>query len=162
MRSEGGRKDELELKLTSPSPSFRLPLSILDQMRLESQRGNWVRVRVGGRKINRGYLKEEGNSVRPLISSSRSSSSPPRADLASFPSDLSFHQDLKLRYYDLIIALALEEDAFLDACKSYQEVYDTEEVKKDEARAQQVRLHSLLPSLTHELEADLSSSVRLV
>jgi 26S proteasome regulatory subunit N5 len=81
---------------------------ILDQMRLESQRGNWVRVRVGGRKINRAYLKEDGNA------------------------------DLKLRYYELIIALALEEDAFLDACKAYQEVYETAEVQADPARAQQV------------------------
>lgn len=81
---------------------------ILDQMRLESQRANWVRVRVGGRKINRAYLKEDGNA------------------------------DLKLRYYELIIQLALEEDAFLDACKAYQQVYDTAEVKDDPARAQQV------------------------
>lgn len=104
-------------------------------MRLESQRGNWVRVRVGGRKINRGYLKEEGNSVSPSSSCSTSRLIDPSLSfLCCLP------QDLKLRYYDLIIALALEEDAFLDACKAYQEVYDTEEVKKDEARAQQVRL----------------------
>ncbi len=38
--------------------------SILEQMRLESQRGAWPRVRVGGRKINRGFLKEEKNTVR--------------------------------------------------------------------------------------------------
>ena len=81
---------------------------ILDQMRLESQRDNWVRVRVGGRKINRAYLKEDGN------------------------------HDLKLRYYQLIIALALEEDAFLDACKAYQEVYETAEVQADPQRAQEV------------------------
>lgn len=51
---------------------------------------------------------------------------------------LGFVQDLKLRYYDLIIALALQEDAYLDACKSWQEVYDTEEIKKDEAKAKEV------------------------
>jgi hypothetical protein len=43
-------------------------------------------------------------------------------------------QDLKLRYYDLMIQLALQEDAYLEACSAYQEVWDTEEVKKDEAR----------------------------
>ncbi|ORY31371.1 hypothetical protein BCR39DRAFT_571286 [Naematelia encephala] len=77
---------------------------ILEQMRLESLRGNWARVRVGSRKINRVYLKE--------------------ADSA----------DLKLRYYDLMVQLALQEDAYLEACSAYQEVWDTEEVKKDEAR----------------------------
>lgn len=35
-------------------------------MRLESGRDNWTRVRVGSRKINRSYLKEEGNAVRAL------------------------------------------------------------------------------------------------
>ena len=48
-------------------------------------------------------------------------------------------QDMKLRYYSLVISLALEEDAFLDACKSYQEVYDTPEIKADEAKSQEVR-----------------------
>ena len=43
-------------------------------------------------------------------------------------------QDLKLRYYDLMIQLALQEDAYLEACSAYQEVWDTEEVKKDEPR----------------------------
>ncbi|KAG7529685.1 hypothetical protein FFLO_05491 [Filobasidium floriforme] len=74
---------------------------ILDQMRLESTRDQWPRVRVGGRKIHRGFLKEKENA------------------------------DLKLRYYDLIIQLALHEDKYLDACKAYQEVWDTEEVKAD-------------------------------
>lgn len=37
--------------------------SILDQMRLEAQRDQWPRVRVGGRKINRAFLKEDGNTV---------------------------------------------------------------------------------------------------
>lgn len=46
---------------------------------------------------------------------------------------------MKLRYYSLVISLALEEDAFLDACKSYQEVYDTPEIKADEAKSQEVR-----------------------
>ncbi len=38
-----------------------------------------------------------------------------------------------------MIQLALHEDAYLDACKAYQEVWDTEEVKKDEAKSQEVR-----------------------
>ncbi|NXD32452.1 PSD12 ATPase, partial [Spelaeornis formosus] len=77
---------------------------ILEQMRLESLRGNWSRVRVGSRKINRVYLKEKDSA------------------------------DMKLRYYDLMVQLALQEDAYLEACSAYQEVWDTEEIKKDEAR----------------------------
>lgn len=43
-------------------------------------------------------------------------------------------QDIKLRYYDLMVQLALQDDAYLEACSAYQEVWDTEEVKKDESR----------------------------
>ncbi|ODO05584.1 hypothetical protein I350_04641 [Cryptococcus amylolentus CBS 6273] len=77
---------------------------ILEQMRLESQRGNWVRVRVGSRKINRVYLKDKEV------------------------------QDIKLRFYDLIVQLALQDDEYLEACQAYQEVWDTEEVKADAAK----------------------------
>lgn len=77
---------------------------ILEQMRLESLRGNWNKVRVGSRKINRVYLKEKEVT------------------------------DLKLRYYDLMVQLALQEDKYLEACSAYQAVWDTEEVKADPAR----------------------------
>lgn len=36
-------------------------------MRLESLRGNWVKVRVGSRKINRVYLKEKDSAVSCYI-----------------------------------------------------------------------------------------------
>ena len=73
-------------------------------MRLESLRGNWSRVRVGSRKVNRVYLKEK--------------------DVA----------DLKLRYYDQMVQLALQDDDYLEACNAYQQVRDTEEIQADEAR----------------------------
>lgn len=81
-------------------------------MRLESVRGNWPRVRVGSRKINRVYLKEKDST------------------------------DLKLRYYDLIVQLALQDDNYLEVCSAYQEVWDTEEVKEDSARELNVSVAS--------------------
>ncbi len=88
-------------------------------MRLESLRGNWVRVRVGSRKINRVYLKEPETAVRGGR----------LHDCKLIPT-----QDIKLRYYDLMVHLALQDDAYLEACSAYQEVWDTEEVKKDQSR----------------------------
>jgi 26S proteasome regulatory subunit N5 len=87
-------------------------------MRLESLRGNWTRVRVGSRKVNRTFLKEKDSAVscRDQVSD--------RADM----------QDIKLRYYDLLVQLALQDDIYLEACQAYQEVWDTEEVKADESR----------------------------
>ena len=43
-----------------------------------------------------------------------------------------------MRYYDLLVQLALQDDAYLEACSAYQEVWDTEEVKKDESREMNV------------------------
>lgn len=53
-------------------------------------------------------------------------------------------QDLKLRYYDLMVQLALQDDAYLEACSAYQEVWDTEEIKKDETREIGVRYFSAI------------------
>jgi hypothetical protein len=36
-------------------------------MRLESLRDQWPRVRVGGRKIHRGFLKEKESAVSELL-----------------------------------------------------------------------------------------------
>jgi 26S proteasome regulatory subunit N5 len=96
-------------------------------MRLESLRGNWTRVRVGSRKVNRTFLKEKDSAVscRDQVSD--------RADM----------QDIKLRYYDLLVQLALQDDIYLEACQAYQEVWDTEEVKADEAREVDVSCRSL-------------------
>lgn len=33
-----------------------------------------------------------------------------------------------------MVQLALQDDLYLEACSAYQEVWDTEEIKKDEAR----------------------------
>lgn len=41
---------------------------------------------------------------------------------------------MKLRFYDLIVQLALQEENYLEACNAYQEVWDTEEIKADEAK----------------------------
>ena len=88
-------------------------------MRLESLRGNWIRVRVGSRKVNRTFLKEKDSAVSLPFPESAA-----RADI----------QDIKLRYYDLLVQLALQDDIYLEACQAYQEVWDTEEVKADESR----------------------------
>lgn len=81
---------------------------ILEQMRLESERDQWNKVRVGSRKVNRAYLRESGNS------------------------------DMKLIYWKMMVDLALHEDEYLEACKAWQEIWDTESVKADETRSKEV------------------------
>ncbi|KAJ7103283.1 PCI domain-containing protein [Mycena belliarum] len=62
----------------------------------------WVKVRVGGRKINEDFLKEKDN------------------------------EDLKLKYYDLMIQHALHGSAYLDVAKYYYKVWETPSIKEDE------------------------------
>ncbi|TFK36897.1 PCI domain-containing protein [Crucibulum laeve] len=61
----------------------------------------WVKVRVGGRKINEEFLKEKEN------------------------------EDLKLKYYDLMIRHALHNNAYLDVAKYYYKVWETPSIKED-------------------------------
>lgn len=81
---------------------------------------DWIKVRVGGRKVNEGFLKEKGNEVRH--------SSPLRLQIV-----ILFAQDLKLKYYDLMIQYALHNRDYLDAAKHYHKIWETPSVKDDTA-----------------------------
>jgi 26S proteasome regulatory subunit N5 len=61
----------------------------------------WVKVRVGGRKVNEEFLKKKE------------------------------HEDLKLKFYDLMIQHALHNDSYLDAAKYYEKVWQTPSIKED-------------------------------
>ncbi|CAK5280619.1 unnamed protein product [Mycena citricolor] len=61
----------------------------------------WIKVRVGGRKVNEDFLTEKNN------------------------------EDLKLKYYDLMIQHALHGSTYLDAAKYYHKVWETPSIKED-------------------------------
>ncbi|KAG6890744.1 hypothetical protein C0992_013127 [Termitomyces sp. T32_za158] len=61
----------------------------------------WVKVRVGGRKINEEFLKAKDN------------------------------EDLKLKFYDLMIQHALHQNNYLDVAKFYLKVWETPSIKDD-------------------------------
>ncbi|KAI9205086.1 PCI domain-containing protein [Polychytrium aggregatum] len=48
--------------------------------------------------------------------------------------DLPENQDLKLRYYELMIQHAVHSDQSLNACKYYRRIYDTPSVQEDEQK----------------------------
>ncbi|QRW11889.1 26S proteasome non-ATPase regulatory subunit 12 [Ceratobasidium sp. AG-Ba] len=74
--------------------------------------GEWIKVRVGGRKVNEGFLKEAEN------------------------------EDLKLKYYDLMIQFALHHASYLDAAKYYYKVWETPSIKAEtEGRGKSVLEH---------------------
>ena len=51
--------------------------------------------------------------------------------------------DLKLRFYEQQITLAKHDDKYLDACKHYRQVLDTEAVEEDPVK---LRAVSLVPT----------------
>lgn len=77
---------------------------ILEQMRLNYERNDLAKMAIVSKKINTKLF------------------------------DAPKHADLKLRYYALMVEYALKEDKFLDVCKYYREIYETKEVKEDDAR----------------------------
>jgi len=62
----------------------------------------WIKVRVGGRKVPEAFLAEEGN------------------------------EELKFKYYDFMIQHALHSSSYLDAAKYHYKLWDTPSVKADE------------------------------
>ena len=74
---------------------------ILEQMRLMLARKDYVRAQIISKKINTKYFENEEV------------------------------QDLKLRYYQLMIQHALHEQQYLNICKYYMEVYQTPSVQAD-------------------------------
>jgi len=54
-------------------------------------------------------------------------------------------QDLKLKYYDLMIQHALHNDSYLDAAKYYEEVWQTPSIKEDvNGKGRMVSTHDLI------------------
>ncbi|RKP14836.1 hypothetical protein BJ684DRAFT_7951 [Piptocephalis cylindrospora] len=81
---------------------------LLEQVRLCIAKEDYTKAQIISKKINIRYFKESNTS------------------------------DLKLRYYDLMIQYAMHSESFLEVCRYYWEVYNTEEVKKDEEKLKEV------------------------
>jgi len=81
---------------------------ILEQMRLTIAKKDYTRTQIISRKINTKFFDDVDQ------------------------------QDLKLRYYELMIQHALHEEQYLNVCKYYRHVYDTPSIKEDETKWKEV------------------------
>ncbi|KAK4705132.1 26S proteasome regulatory subunit N5, partial [Phenoliferia sp. Uapishka_3] len=77
---------------------------ILEQMRLLKVQADWDKLAIVAKRINSKWLGEKE------------------------------HEDLKLRFYGLMILWGLHSAKYLEVCKYYRQVYDTESIKEDEAK----------------------------
>ena len=105
---------------------------ILEQVALCIEKGDWTQAGILSRKIGIKYFSrkpkrtpeqiEKDKKEREEKEKNRSIDDPPLE-----PED--DVTDLKLRYYEQQITLAKHEDKYLDACKHYRQVLDTESVE---------------------------------
>lgn len=105
---------------------------ILEQVSLCIERGDWTQAGILSRKISTRYFArqptktpeqlEKERKDREEAEKKRSPDDPPLEK----PDDVT---DLKLRYYEQQITLAKHEDKYLQVCKHYRQVLDTQSVE---------------------------------
>ena len=132
---------------------------ILEQVALCIQNNDWTQAGILSRKIGTKYFArkpkrtaeqiEKDNKEREEKERNRSMDDPP----VEKDDDVT---DLKLRYYEQQITLAKHEDKYLDACKHYRQVLDTESVEENPEQLHAVSSPSL--QAAHLLNLTFASS----
>ncbi|KAJ3194005.1 26S proteasome non-ATPase regulatory subunit 12 [Irineochytrium annulatum] len=87
---------------------------ILEQMRLCMAKKDYVRVQIISRRISTKLFEKEEND------------------------------DLKLRFYNLMIEYSLHESQYLNTCKYFRQLHDTKAIKDDEKRSFETLRDSIL------------------
>ncbi len=115
---------------------------ILEQVALCIEKGDWTQAGILSRKIGIKFFTrkpkrtpeqiEKDKKEREEKEKNRSMDDPPLEK----EDDVT---DLKLRYYEQQITLAKHEDKYLDACKHYRQVLDTESVEENPEQLHAVR-----------------------
>ena len=119
---------------------------ILEQVALCIERGDWTQASILIRKINKRYFarkpKKSAEEIEKLKKQAeeREKTRGPDEPPMEVDDDVT---DLKLRYYDQQITLANHDFKYLDVCKHYREVLDTEAVQNN---PDQLRAVSSLPN----------------
>jgi 26S proteasome regulatory subunit N5 len=132
---------------------------ILQQVALCVEKGDWTQAGILSRKIGTKYFQrrpkksaeqlEKEQKEREEKEKTRSVDDPPIE-----PED--DVTDLKLRYYEQQIMLAKHDNKYLDVCKHYRQVLDTEAVEEDPKKLRAVcYIHSptLLTALIHNSDS---------
>ncbi|KIV88364.1 hypothetical protein PV10_08055 [Exophiala mesophila] len=107
---------------------------ILEQVSLCIQNEDWIQAGILSRKISTRYFARKPSKTPEQLEKekkeaeekekNRSADDPP----VEKPDDVT---DLKLRYYEQQITLAKHEDKYLEVCKHYRQVLDTESVENN-------------------------------
>lgn len=139
---------------------------ILEQVALCIEKGDWTQASILGRKISTRYfarkpkktpeeLEKRKKELEEKARKQAGTEVGENADLEPAEDDVT---DLKLRFYEQQITLAKHDDKYLEVCKHYRQVLDTEAVEDnpDQLRAalQRVIYFALLAPYDNE-QSDL-------
>jgi 26S proteasome regulatory subunit N5 len=113
---------------------------ILAQVELCIANGDWTQAAILGRKISTRYLSRKPPKSEEQLERERKEREKRRNRgedvVEEAPDDVT---DLKLRYYEQQVVLSKHDDRYLDACKHYRQVLDTELVEEDAGKLHPVR-----------------------
>ncbi|GAB7355995.1 hypothetical protein MBLNU459_g6622t1 [Dothideomycetes sp. NU459] len=105
---------------------------ILEQVSLCIEKGDWTQAGILARKISTRYLSRKPKKTPEQLEKDRKDREEKeknRGPDEAPPEPEDDVTDLKLRYYEQQITLAKHDDKYLEACKHYRQVLDTEAVE---------------------------------
>ncbi|KAJ9155325.1 26s proteasome regulatory subunit n5 [Pleurostoma richardsiae] len=112
---------------------------ILAQVALCIESGDWTQASILSRKISTKYLARKQKKTPEQLEKERKEIEKKKERGEEVPEQKEDDTtDLKLRYYEQQITLAKHEDKYLDVCKHYRQVLDTEAVEEDPAKLRPV------------------------
>lgn len=112
---------------------------ILAQVALCIENDDWTQAGILSRKISTKYLSRKPKKTPEQLEKERKDREKRRERGEEVPEEKEDDvTDLKLRYYEQQITLAKHDDKYLEACKHYRQVLDTEAVEEDPAKLHEV------------------------
>lgn len=112
---------------------------ILAQVALCIENGDWTQASILSRKISTRYLSRKPKKTPEQLEKEKKDREEKIKRGEEVPEEkVDDTTDLKLRYYEQQILLAKHDDKYLDVCKHYRQVLDTEAVEEDPSKLQPV------------------------
>ncbi|KAK7752533.1 proteasome regulatory particle subunit [Diatrype stigma] len=112
---------------------------ILAQVALCIENGDWAQAGILSRKISTKYLSRKPKKTPEQLEKELKDREEKIKKGEEVPDEAPDDTtDLKLRYYEQQILLAKHDDKYLDVCKHYRQVLDTEAVEEDPSKLQPV------------------------
>jgi 26S proteasome regulatory subunit N5 len=114
---------------------------ILAQVALCIETGDWTQAGILSRKISTKYLARRAKKTPEQLEKEKADREKKKARGEEVPEEKEDDvTDLKLRYYEQQIILAKHDEKYLDVCKHYRQVLDTEAVEEDPSKLHPVRI----------------------